>query len=116
MLKDTLIYALVVLAIVVGTFKVGQTLRALSAHIHRWLVLVIMAFGTIACGVPAIVLEFNFKDNILRAGKSLEYLMPWQQDLIAVHIVIRLCLLIALITFAFLRFFREIERINLEAQ
>jgi len=117
LLKDTLIYSLVWLAVVLGTYKAEETLRRLDRDVHRWMLLAVMGFGTMFCAVPAIALDLNFKDNILLAGKSTEYPAPWQQALVAAHIWLRdFGLLVPLLVVAFLRFFKEVERINLEAR
>ncbi len=108
-------HSLLALAIVVGTYKAGETLRKLKTDLHRWAVLAIMAVTTIFCAIPALALDLYYKDSVLRAGRSIEYPETWHQELISAHIWERdFRLLIPLIIVAFLRFFREIERINLE--
>jgi len=114
LLKDTLVYSLAVLGVVVGTYKAGEVLRQLKEPVYRWGLLAIMGMGTMTCTIPAIMLDLSFKDNVLRLGKAIEYPEAVQQRIIAVHIWVRLGLFVVLFVAAFLRLFSEIERINLE--
>jgi hypothetical protein len=114
--KDTAVYSLVTIALVIGTFKAAETLRKLKKDINRWLVWGGMAFGTIAFMIPAIVLELSWKDNILRKGLAFEYREVWQQNLLTFHVMFRdYILLVPLIVAVFLRFMRLVERVNVES-
>jgi hypothetical protein len=115
--KDTAIYSLITIALVIGTFKAAETLRKLRKNINRWVVWGGMAFGTIAFMIPAVVLELSWKDNILRKGLAFEYHEVWQQNLLTFHIMFRdYILLVPLIVAVFLRFMRLVERVNVESR
>lgn len=113
--KDAVCYGALAIGLVVGTYKAGSALRALTENLHRW-----MAFWAVSVGVILFVLaglwfEFSFKDNILLAGESPEYRTAGQQALIATHIMIRdFGLIIPLMIVAMLRFLREVETVNRE--
>lgn len=111
--KDTLIYSVIALAIVVGIYKAKQAVRNLDLAIYRWLFFALMAFGAIICAVPALILDMHFKDHIL-GGASFGY-TPAQQDLMGLHIMLRdFGLLVPLVVAAFMKLLLDIEKIGSE--
>jgi hypothetical protein len=115
LVKDTLIYSVIVLAIVVGIFKAEQPLRLFRRPSERGWALVVMALATIICAVPALALDVLFIGNV-QAGRSLLYSSPEQQHLIPFHIMFRdFGLIVPLIVAAFLRLFLQIVKLNAES-
>lgn len=115
LVKDTLIYSLMTLAIVVGTFKAQQPLRLFRRPSERGWALALMALGTIICAVPALALDVLFIGNV-QAGRSILYPFPAQRHLIGFHIMFRdFGLIVPLILAAFLRLFLQIVKLNAES-
>lgn len=115
LLKDTLIYSLIALAIVIGTFKAQQPLRLFRRPSERGWALAVMALATIICAVPALALDVRFIGDV-QSGRSILYSNPEQRHLIRFHIMLRdFVLIVPLILAAFLRLFLEIVRLNAES-
>lgn len=115
LVKDTLIYSVIALAIVVGTFKAEQPLRLFRRPSERGWALAAMALGTIVCAVPALALDVLFIEDV-QAGRSLLYSNSEQRHLIRFHIMFRdFGLIIPLILAAFLRLFLIIVKLNAES-
>jgi hypothetical protein len=115
LVKDTLIYALIVLAIVVGTFKAQQPLRLFRRPSERGWALAFMALAAIVCAVPALALDVLFIGKV-QAGQSMLYSSPEQRHLISFHIMFRdFGLIVPLILAAFLRLFLQIVKLNAES-
>jgi hypothetical protein len=114
MLKDTLIYCVVALAIVVGTYKAKQVFAVFKNPFERGLAFAFMALGTMVCAVPAFVLDVEFKNKVSE-GLSVLYPKPEQRALVDAHIMIRdFVLLVPLVIVAFLRLLLEIVKQNAE--
>jgi hypothetical protein len=109
LVKDAVVYSVFTLAIVIGTYKMAETLHLFTTTQGPWLLWGFIVVAAILAVIPALTLDLFYREVLLERAGVAEYPQPWQRGVIRLHIMVRdFGVMVPVIVIALLRLLSQV--------